>query len=452
MGKLSSWAQSKGVIQLRPARQWSGSFDMNTYAGLWDQMQRFGFQGVQYIVPGNDNLRILESKLAAANPIVMSAMAKRSAVLSQARPTFQRLRNGKAGELFGDRTLERLERPWVGGNTGQLIKRSEADDTIAGNSYWVWADDLGCVVQLDPTHVVIATGEAYDPLTGQPYGKVLAGYHLMSQIGGAGEVVATWTPDEVAHYYTVPDPCFPFRGVSWLSSVLADATADRGLTQYKMAFLENAATPSLAVKYPPEIDLDEVKAMKAALDNAHKGVRKAFRTLHFGLGADVTVIGANFKDLDMSAVQGAGENRIAVASQVPATILSIKEGLQGSSLNSGNYGATRRQWADTFLRPAWQAWFAAFEAIVPPPDDGSRLWYHENEIPFLQEDVKDAADIKSTESVAIRNLTDAGYTPESAIEAITTGDFTRLKHSGLYSVQLQPAGSAAAPAADSSAA
>ena len=52
-----------------------------------------------------------------------------------------------------------------GVHTGQLIKRSEADDTIAGNSYWVWADDLGCVVQLDPTHVVIATGLGGVPFT-----------------------------------------------------------------------------------------------------------------------------------------------------------------------------------------------------------------------------------------------------------------------------------------------
>jgi hypothetical protein len=36
---------------------------------------------------------------------------------------------------------------------------------------------------------------------------------------------------------------------------------------------------------------------------------------------------------------------------------------------------------------------------------------------------------------------DAGFEADSVVQAVTAGDLTRLVHSGLFSVQLQPAGS-----------
>lgn len=424
---------------------WLPSFDVNTYAGLWDQVAKLGFNGVQYILPGGGGFKQLEAEIGVGNTIVAGCMALRAAVFSEARFAWQRLRNGRPGDLYGTPELAKIERPWPGATAGDLLKRCEADDTLHGNSFWVWDQFEQRAVRLDPCRTVIATGDAYDPITGIEYGKVLIGYHLLDRVGGSN-VVGTWLPGEVAHYYTIPDPCHEFRGVSWLSSVLADVTADRGLTQYKSMFIENAATPALAITYPPEIEQDAVVAMKAAMDAAHKGVRKAFKTLHLGLGGKPEKIGANFQDLDMSGVQGGGETRIALAAGIPAAILGAKEALQGSSLNSGNYSAARRRWADGSLRPAWRSWCGAFQNIVQPPDEASRLWYYDGDISFLQEDVKDAADIKFTEAQALRQLTDAGFTPESAIEAITTGDYTRLKHSGLYSVQLQKPGATAAPA------
>ena len=72
-------------------------------------------------------------------------------------------------------------------------------------------------------------------------------------------------------------------------------------------------------------------------------------------------------------------------------------------------------------------------------------WYDDRDIAFLREDEKDAADIQSVQAAAIRQLVDAGYEPDSVIAAITAGDLARLKHSGLYSVQLQPPGTIAPP-------
>ena len=57
----------------------------------------------------------------------------------------------------------------------------------------------------------------------------------------------------------------------------------------------------------------------------------------------------------------------------------------------------------------------------------------------------DAAEILSREALTIESLIRAGWEPDSARDAVTSGDFSRLQHTGLYSVQLQPPG-AGAPA------
>jgi hypothetical protein len=124
--------------------------------------------------------------------------------------------------------------------------------------------------------------------------------------------------------------------------------------------------------------------------------------------------------------------------------------MSGSSLNSGNYTAAKRNFVDGTMRPLWGAWAGAFQWLLKVPV-GTRLWYDDRDIAFLREDVKDQAEIHAKDAVTIRQLIDAGFDPDAVIEAVRAGDYSRLKghHSGLFSVQLQPPGSkqpAATPA------
>ena len=175
------------------------------------------------------------------------------------------------------------------------------------------------------------------------------------------------------------------------------------------------------------------------MDASHKGVDKAFKTLYLGGGADVKVVGANFDQLNLKAVQGAGETRIAAAAGVPASYLGISEGLAGSSLNAGNYAAARRRFADGTIRPLWRAACGALETLLVVPDPTVRLWYDDRDVAFLQEEVIDAANIKNREALTIESLVRAGFEPDTIVQAVITGDYALLRHSGLYSVQLQPA-------------
>jgi hypothetical protein len=72
------------------------------------------------------------------------------------------------------------------------------------------------------------------------------------------------------------------------------------------------------------------------------------------------------------------------------------------------------------------------------PNGGASLWYDDRDIPFLKQDETDAANIQSVKSGTMRTLIDAGFEPVSVIDAINNDDLAMLTHTGLYSVQLQP--------------
>src|SRR5690606_30315380 len=82
----------------------------------------------------------------------------------------------------------------------------------------------------------------------------------------------------------------------------------------------------------------------------------------------------------------------------------------------------------------------ALERVVPPPGPDAELSFDRDAIVFLQEDGQDAANISQTQAQAIRALVEAGYEPDAAVEAVKTGDLAALtgRHTGVFSVQLQP--------------
>ena len=130
--------------------------------------------------------------------------------------------------------------------------------------------------------------------------------------------------------------------------------------------------------------------------------------------------------------------RIAAAAGVPPIVVGLSEGLQGSSLNAGNFQAAMRRFADLTGRSLWQDAAGALSSILTVPGRGeNRLWYDDRYIPALKDDIKDAAEVQAKQAQAIRQYVDAGFEPGSVVDAINAGDLKRLKHSGLYSVQLQ---------------
>lgn len=391
-----------------------------------------------------------------SNGIVYACEMVRVKVFAEVRFQFQAMRGGRPAELFGNSSLSILERPAVGSPTGDMLTRMILDADLAGNWFGAVIDDE--LVRLRPDWVDVILAPRHGPGGGQ-VGFKRVGYVYYEggkhgQYGAYGQARAepeVFLADEVAHFAPSPDPLASYRGMSWLTPVIREIQADKSATRHKQRWFENAATPNLAVSLPKEIAPEQFEKFVELMDAKHKGVDMAGKTLYTGGGADVTVVGADMRQMDFKVVTGAGETRIAAAAGIHPVVAALSEGMQGSSLNAGNFNSAKRAVGQMTFRPLWRNAAGSLEVLVPPPDPStSRLWYDARDVDFLREDEKDAAEIRARDAQTLRTLSDAGAEWDAAVEFIDTGEVTRLKgrHSGLFSVQLQPPGASTPVAVD----
>lgn len=382
---------------------------------------------------------------------VFACIVARMGVFSQARFQWREFVGGRPGNLFGSTELALLEQPWPTGTTGSLLAIAEADASLAGNFYATTADDAGRlgraatgpgrrVARMRPDWTtLIINAPSGDPNALDA--KVVA-FSYQPRLGSPPDPVIL-LPEEVAHYSPIPDPAARWRGMSWLTPIISEIRSDRAATEHKLRFFVAGATPNMAVKFDKEVAPSTFDAFVKRFKESHRGVDAAYETLFLGGGADVVPLSKDLQQLDFKNTQGAGETRIAAAAGVHPVIVGLSEGLAGSALNAGNYDSAKRAFVDRTMRWLWQTAAASLQTLVTPPRPGAVLWYDDRDIPFLRQDARDEADIQATRAQTIRALLDAGYDPDAVVDAVLSGDLRRLvgAHSGLYSVQLQPANS-----------
>lgn len=398
--------------------------------------------GGQATVMAPNNFVGLATHAYGANGVVFACMLVRQLLFSTVRFQWQRIRNGKPSDTYGTAALSLLEEPWTGGTTQDLLSQMIQHADLGGNSYVAKIDgELSC---LRPDWVDIVLEERL--VRGGPtqYAGGQAGWRkvgfLYWQDGrGAEKDPTAFLADEVAHFMPIPDPMFAFRGMSWLTPILREIQADQAMTTHQSKFFEHGATPNMIIKHNPLADRAAVAKWADEVNGKHAGAQNAYKTLNLYPGADATVVGTNLKDIDFASVREGGEVRVAAAAGVPPVIVGLSKGLDSATYS--NYGQARRRLADGTAHPLWQNLSGSLQRIISPPDQSSRLWYDTSDVPFLREDEKDEADIQQVRATTINTLITAGFTPESAVTAVESGDFGLLQHTGLTSVQLLPPGS-----------
>lgn len=369
-----------------------------------------------------------------SNGVVFACMLARLLLFSEARFQFRQVRSGRPGDYFGTTELGVLEAPWPNAATGDLLTRAIQDVDIAGNFYAVRRGDR--IYRRRPDWMTIILGSTTG--TEDPDEAELVSY--MYQPGGlqSGEDPVFYEPWEVAHFAPIPDPEARYRGMSWLTPVLREIMADGASTSFKQRFFEQGATPNMVVSLDREVSRENFKKWVEMFRAGTEGAENAYKTMFLGGGAQAQVVGRDFQQIDFKNTQGAGETRIAAAAGVPPVIVGLSEGLEAATYS--NYSQARRRFADGTMRPLWRNIAGSLSTLIAVPN-GAELWYDDRDIPFLAEDVKDAAEVLQMQATTMKTLVDAGYTPDSVRDSVVSGDMSRLDHSGLTSVQLLPPGS-----------
>jgi phage portal protein BeeE len=379
-----------------------------------------------------------------SNGVVFACMALRLRVFSDIRFQFREINNGRPGKLFGgidgrnpaSTGLRLLNRPWPGAATGDLLARMVMDVDLAGNAFVLRQSSR--LTRLRPDWVTIILGSRREGASAWDLDAELLGYQYTEGGPSSGNQPVTLLPEQVCHWAPLPDPTSPARGMSWLTPIIREVSSDSAATQHKMAFFENGATVNFVMEFPTGTTQAMYDVAVDSFKEEHEGAWNAYKTL-FLLGATAKTIGADFQQMDFKAVQGAGETRIASAAGVHPVLVALSEGLQGSSLNAGNFASARRATADMTFRPLWRNLCGSLSQIIDSPEN-AELWYDDRDCMFLQEDRKDAAEIQKIKADTIKALAEAGYDPESVVDAVMSEDMDLLEHSGMFSVQLQKPG------------
>lgn len=369
---------------------------------------------------------------------IFSLMAIRMSVFSSIMFNWQRLRQGKPSGTFVTPDLRILDRPFAGGTTQDLLMGQIVDADLTGNGYVTRVEDE--LVRLRPDWVEIV-------LEPRRFRGGIVGYKRVGYLyweGGIGyhDDPVPFLPDEVSHFAPYPDPLANYRGMSWITPVIRQLINDKLMSTHQTKFFENGATPNMVVAMDAAVSFEQFKKFKEMMNLEHRGVENAYKTLTVGGGADITIVGSDFQAMAFTDIMGRGETRLAAAAGVPPVIAGFSEGLQGSSLNAGNYKAAWRRFTDGTMAHLWANMCGSLQEILPLPDNGSRLWYDTSSVPSLREDALDMAKILETKAGIIRELGDGGWDPDTVVEAVTSEDLGILKgkHTGLLSVQLQEPG------------
>ena len=278
------------------------------------------------------NFEELVDKAYKANGIVFACIQARALPFSEVRFQFQELVDDRPGRLSGGPQLGLLAAPWPNATTGEMLWRLEQDASLAGNCYLTPVGDGPArrLRRLRPDWVKVVSGVRGEPSL-SPYETRCRdpGLHLPPDrcpTGGGADVHLGRADDPLL---ADPGPDGPVAGMSWLQPVVDEIIADSHATRHKLKFFQNGATSNMVIVYDKSIKPEDLPRYQAVFDQAHAGVDNAYKTLHIGGGADAKVLGADLKQLDFKATQGAGETRIAAAAGVGAIMARFSEGCRG---------------------------------------------------------------------------------------------------------------------------
>jgi HK97 family phage portal protein len=366
----------------------------------------------------------------ASNGPVFACLNARLRYIGQAEFKWQDL---SKRTLFGTPALGLLENPWPNGSSADLLKKMEQHAALAGNAF-VWRATPDRLVCLRPDWVEIVAVDVAGYR--EPIGYV---YHEDGWASGESIVIPV---EDVAHWAPVPDPTAEWRGMSVLTPIVREINADAAMTEHKQKFLENNATPNIAVRYAGQLNPTQFADLMERWNARYQGTARAGSTAILDNGADVTVIGQSFEQMRFNEIQAAGEARIAAATGVPAIVAQIQAGLDSGTY--ANYEQAMRAFANGTLTDLWSSAVSALAKFVQAPP-GARLWFDTGNIPALQDAETARAEAAQVNAAAISTFVTAGFTPESAIAAVNAGDLSLLKHTGLVSVQMQAPGSTSTP-------
>lgn len=308
-----------------------------------------------------------------------------------------------------DPVLDLLERPNRFYSWSVLAKATVFDLDVGngggGDAYWFKVrNSLGTPIELwwMPAHLVEPKGDDRDP-------TVFISHYELTVNGGK----TLLRVEDVVHFRTGVDPDDPRRGLGPLKTLFREVFSDDEAANMTAALLRNVGVPGVIIS-PDQgtIAEEQAKQIKRTYTESFGG-DKTGEPIVLGGAARVTQFGFSPEQMQMRALRGIPEERIAANLGVSAAVVGL-----GTGLAQTKVGATLREYrehdVETTIVPLWRDIASELTHQLLPdfkpgpkrPDGGRavnpnwRVTFDLSKVRVLQED-----ELKRTERVG-RLVTD----------------------------------------------
>jgi len=287
----------------------------------------------------------------------------------------------------------------------QKVRRSESRDR---NAFFGSVKELG-LVRPDYVQIVPGVRRADD----------------IFEIKVNGVVVARLPRADVVHWKT-PNPLNDFYGQSPIATLIKEGNLDIRMTEFDLAFFQNAGVPMGLLKTASKPSPDELKEIKGAFRRMFSGVKKWFEIMVLpAKEAEFQQLGLPVKDMEMPHTRELVESRICAVFGVPPILVGALVGLMRATY--ANYELAQRSfWSETMHPFADSVASVLTRELLPEvrttADRGARVSFDLSGVQALQED--NTAKLET----AAKLIQTGGFTVNEALDFVAlpqvdAGDF-----------------------------
>lgn len=326
--------------------------------------------------------------------LVMAVVNWTGTQLPEAPPVVQKPGKDNALEVdWGNPAADVLRRPNKFTTWPELCGVIALDWWVSGNHYeYKVRDATGKVIELWylPSFLVKERwpndGRAPEvPLDGDP-DPFLSHY----QYDVPGKEPVLYPAEDVIHLKRFKDPCDPRKGIGAFGSVLRDIYGDNAVAAFSATLMRNMGmVPYLLAPKESGVSITETQAnvIKDTWLSKTRGANIGLPVVN-AIPLDVTKLGLNPDELDLSKLRMIPESRVAAVTGIPAAMLQFMVGLENGT-SFAAYREARQQGYESVIIPVQAAIAEQLTWQLLPELDktkGARYAFDTGQVRVLQED------------------------------------------------------------------
>jgi len=236
-------------------------------------------------------------------------------------------------------------------------------------------------------------------------------------------------PAEDIGHLKFPNPNNDFYGLSPLQVLLRQVQIDTDATNFTRAFFNNAGVPSGLLKLKRRIsNQEEADRLRTQWRGQFRGDRNWHRIAILDEDASYETMGSSIGQMEIPELRALSESRICAAFGVPAILVGANVGLQRSTYS--NYREARESFWEETLLPLYKRIEQFMIRLLEPefPNERGYIAFDFEDVRALQEDEDALMQRKLTQAQIAKELINAGFTPQSALD--TAGIDNDMEHTG----------------------